>query len=221
MIGENCRPPKITIVESAASNDAKCARCGFSAHGIAVYFERRAAAAEIGAVAEELLTAERKPDTHRVLKRPGEATGVMLTVTVCPHGRIEHGGERLTVTELKRDACRCPKAIRRHRAIARQIIAAAPQEQMHGRWRHVVCITHLPHRNATVDAIDQRHRLTPRYRCGRLSIEVASNPARARECECPAADRRFVSSEVYPLPGARYWERWRKTARSAQYRSRD
>ena len=55
-----------------------------------VYFERRAAAAEIDAVAEEVLTAERKPDTHRVLKRPGEATGVVLTVTVSPPRRIEH-----------------------------------------------------------------------------------------------------------------------------------
>ena len=54
------------------------------------HFERRAAAAEIDAVAKEVLTAERKPDTHRVLKRPGEATGVVLTVTVSPHRRIEH-----------------------------------------------------------------------------------------------------------------------------------
>jgi hypothetical protein len=66
------------------------ARCGFLTHGIAVHFERRAAAAEIDAVAKEVLTAERKPDTHRVLKRPGEATGVVLTVTVSPHRRIEH-----------------------------------------------------------------------------------------------------------------------------------
>ena len=42
-----------------------------SARYIAVYFEPRAAAAEINAVAEEVLAAERKPDTHRVLKRTG------------------------------------------------------------------------------------------------------------------------------------------------------
>jgi hypothetical protein len=61
-------------------------------HGIAVHFERRAAAAEIDAVAKELLTAERKPDADRVLKRLGEATGVVLTVAVSPHRRIEHRG---------------------------------------------------------------------------------------------------------------------------------
>ena len=64
----------------------------FLTHGIAVHFERRAAAAEIDAVAEEVLTAERKPDTHRVLKCPSEATGVVLTVTVSPHRGIEHRG---------------------------------------------------------------------------------------------------------------------------------
>ena len=42
-------------------------------HGITIHFERRAAAAEIDAVAEEVLAAERKPDTQRVLKRPSEA----------------------------------------------------------------------------------------------------------------------------------------------------
>jgi len=73
-------------------------------HGITIHFERRAAAAEIDAVAEEVLAAERKPDTQRVLKRPGEATGVVLTVTVSPYRRIEHRGQRLTVTELKDDA---------------------------------------------------------------------------------------------------------------------
>ncbi len=52
----------------------------------------------------EFLTAERKSDTHRVLERPSEATGVVLTVTVTPHRRIEHRAERLIVTELKRDA---------------------------------------------------------------------------------------------------------------------
>ena len=61
-------------------------------HGKVVHFERRAAAAEIDAVAKEALAAERKPDTHRILKRPGEATGVMLTITVSPHRRIEHRG---------------------------------------------------------------------------------------------------------------------------------
>ena len=59
-------------------------------HGKVVHFERRVAAAEIDAVPEEFLTAERKPDTHRVLKRLDEATGVVLTVTVSPHGWIEH-----------------------------------------------------------------------------------------------------------------------------------
>jgi hypothetical protein len=68
------------------------ARCGFLTHGVTVHFECRAAAAEIDAVAEEVLTAKRKPDTHRVLKRPSEATGVVLTVTVSPHGRVEHRG---------------------------------------------------------------------------------------------------------------------------------
>jgi len=58
------------------------ARCRFLTHGIAVYVEHRAAAAEEEAVAEEVLTAERKPDTHRVLKCPGKATGVVLTITV-------------------------------------------------------------------------------------------------------------------------------------------
>jgi hypothetical protein len=71
---------------------SECARCGFLTHGIAVHFERRAAAAEIDAVAGEVLTAERKPDAHRVPKRPGEATGVVLTVAVSPHRRIEHRG---------------------------------------------------------------------------------------------------------------------------------
>ena len=58
------------------------ARCGFLTHGIAVHFERRAAASEIDAVAEEVLAAE--TNTHRVLKRPGEGTNVVLTVTVRP-----------------------------------------------------------------------------------------------------------------------------------------
>src|SRR5215469_6471704 len=69
-----------------------CARCEFLTHGIAVHFEHRAAASEVDAVAEEILTAERKTDTHRVLKRPGESTGVVLTVAVSPHRRIEHRG---------------------------------------------------------------------------------------------------------------------------------
>ena len=45
------------------------ARCGFLTHGIAVHFERRAATGEIDALTEEILTAERKSDTHRVLER--------------------------------------------------------------------------------------------------------------------------------------------------------
>ena len=75
--GQNCRP---------ARNDGD----DLLTHGIAIHFERRAAAAEIDAVAEEVLTAERKPDTYRVLKRPGEAVGIVLTVAVSPHRRIEH-----------------------------------------------------------------------------------------------------------------------------------
>jgi len=69
------------------------ARCGFFTHGIAVHFERRAATGEIDALTEEILTAERKSDTHRVLERPGEATGVVLTVTIGPHGRIRSASD--------------------------------------------------------------------------------------------------------------------------------
>ncbi len=95
VIGENCRTPNITIVGFRSVErlgSALAQRPGLLAHGIAVYFEPRAAAAEINAVAEEVLAAERKPDAHSVLKRPGEATGVVLTVTVSPHRRIEHRG---------------------------------------------------------------------------------------------------------------------------------
>jgi hypothetical protein len=90
MIGENCRRPNLTIVEFWGGTLTLPNGPVLLAHGITVDFERGAAAAEIDAVAEELLTAERKPDTHRVLKRPSEASGVMLTVTVSPHRRIEH-----------------------------------------------------------------------------------------------------------------------------------
>ena len=65
---------------------------GFLTNGIAVHFEGRAATGEIDAVAEEVLTAECKPDPYCVLKRPGEAAGVVLTVAVSPHKRIEHRG---------------------------------------------------------------------------------------------------------------------------------
>jgi hypothetical protein len=84
------------LIRTAPCAEVRCfrmrARRGFLTHSVAVHFERRAAAAEIHAVAEELLTAERKPDTHRVLKRPDEASGVVLTVTVSPHRWIEHRG---------------------------------------------------------------------------------------------------------------------------------
>jgi hypothetical protein len=79
-------------------DDAKYARCGFLTYDIAVHFECRAAAAETP------WPKKRKPDIHRVLKRPGEATGVVLTIAVSPHRQIEHRSQRLTVTELKRDA---------------------------------------------------------------------------------------------------------------------
>jgi hypothetical protein len=87
MIGENCRPPKVTIMEFGTSSGFRRvggsdhdaigprswaallrmrAGCGSLAHGIAVHFERRAAAAEIDAVAEEILaavsSAPAKPD---------------------------------------------------------------------------------------------------------------------------------------------------------------
>jgi hypothetical protein len=79
--------PNITIVEfGAVEQFGGATKHPALTHGKAAHFERGATAAEIDAVAEEVLTAERKPDA----KRPGEATGVVLTVTVSPHRRIEH-----------------------------------------------------------------------------------------------------------------------------------
>ena len=53
------------------------------------------------------------------------------------------------------------KRFKRHNAIARQVIAAAPQEQMHGSWRHVSYITHPETGVLPFDAVDQRHPSDP------------------------------------------------------------